>query len=233
MPTYLSSTMSRAKSSVRPASVIAAPPILITTVLPWNSRMYGSASRRVPTSLTADSSCRVLRVDGHVVVREVGEVDLGLAALTGDRERVLDLVAAHGRCEIAELGGGDVVPLPRGHHAPALDLEVDDERRRQHGAGGLEDAAEVGIGAVKGGLDERRVGDGTGHGLDLVRVAADDHATDPLRTLAVGHDLHRKLAHQRVHPLAQQNLAGRLRLRRDARRVTRHHELRVARRELA
>src|SRR3954466_9544612 len=42
--------MSWAKSWVRPASVIAAPPILITTVLPWNSRMYGSASRSVPTS---------------------------------------------------------------------------------------------------------------------------------------------------------------------------------------
>src|SRR3954469_11746662 len=42
--------MSCAKSWVRPASVIAAPPILITTVLPWNSRMYGSASRSVPTS---------------------------------------------------------------------------------------------------------------------------------------------------------------------------------------
>src|SRR3954452_16292985 len=43
--------MSCAKSCVRPASVIAAPPILITTVLPWNSRMYGSASRSVPTLL--------------------------------------------------------------------------------------------------------------------------------------------------------------------------------------
>src|SRR4051812_28626818 len=96
MPTYFRSTTSRAKSSVRPASVMAAPPILITTVLPWNSRMYGRASRRVPTSLTGRSSCRVLSVDGHVLVREVGEVDLGLAALARDRERVFDLVAAHG-----------------------------------------------------------------------------------------------------------------------------------------
>src|SRR4051812_48246037 len=104
MPTYLSSTMSRAKSSVRPASVIAAPPILMTTVLPWNSRMYGKASRSVPTSLTACSSCRVLRVDRHVLVREVGEVDLRLAALAGDGEGVLDLVAAHRLLERAQLG---------------------------------------------------------------------------------------------------------------------------------
>ena len=49
-PTYLSSTTSRAKSSRSSGSVIAAPPYLMTTVLPWNSRMYGSASRRVPMS---------------------------------------------------------------------------------------------------------------------------------------------------------------------------------------
>ena len=47
-PTYLSSTTSRANSSRSSGSVIAAPPYLMTTVLPWNSRMYGSASRSVP-----------------------------------------------------------------------------------------------------------------------------------------------------------------------------------------
>src|SRR3954466_14007901 len=96
MPTYFRSTTSRAKSSVRPASVIAAPPILITIVLPWNSRMYGRASRSVPTSLMRRLSRRVLRVDRHVVVREVREEHLGLAALAGDRERVLHLGPAHG-----------------------------------------------------------------------------------------------------------------------------------------
>ena len=50
-PTYLSSTTSRANSSRSSGSVIAAPPYLMTTVLPWNSRMYGSASRRVLMSL--------------------------------------------------------------------------------------------------------------------------------------------------------------------------------------
>ena len=43
-PTYLSSTTSRANSSRSAGSSIAAPPYLMTTVLPWNSRMYGSAS---------------------------------------------------------------------------------------------------------------------------------------------------------------------------------------------
>src|SRR4051794_36284657 len=52
-PTYLSSTTSRAKSSRSCGSSIAAPPYLTTTVRPWNSRMYGSASRRVSTSRIA------------------------------------------------------------------------------------------------------------------------------------------------------------------------------------
>src|SRR3954468_21356022 len=56
MPTYLSSTMSRANSSRRTGSVIAAPPYLMTTVRPWNSRMYGRASRRASTSRIRSSS---------------------------------------------------------------------------------------------------------------------------------------------------------------------------------
>ena len=38
-PTYLSRTTSRANSSRNAASSIAAPPYLMTTVLPWNSLM--------------------------------------------------------------------------------------------------------------------------------------------------------------------------------------------------
>src|SRR3954449_9094457 len=128
--------MSCAKSCVRPASVIAAPPILITTVFPWNSRMYGSASRSVPTSRIRRppddpkteqakdagskacagksrpedasmrrfaGSCRVLRVDGYVVMAQVGEEDLGLAALAGDRERELDLVGLDRTLEVCDL----------------------------------------------------------------------------------------------------------------------------------
>src|SRR3954447_19909134 len=135
MPTYLRRTTSRAKSSVSPASVMAAPPILITTVFSWNSRIQGRASRSVAMSLKGLPSRRVLRVDRHVLVREVGEEDLGLAALARDREGELDLAARHGLLEVGELGRVEGVPVARRHHTPALDLEVDHERRRQHRAG--------------------------------------------------------------------------------------------------
>jgi hypothetical protein len=39
MPTYFRSTTSRANSSRSSGWTIAAPPYLITTVLPWNSLM--------------------------------------------------------------------------------------------------------------------------------------------------------------------------------------------------
>src|SRR6185436_18426146 len=81
MPTYLSSTTSRANSSRSSGSVIAAPPYLMTTVLPWNSRMYGSASSRVPTScIAAPGSGSVVGIDRHVLVGQVGEEDLRLGA---------------------------------------------------------------------------------------------------------------------------------------------------------
>ena len=57
-PTYLRITTSRAKSSRSAGSVMAAPPYLMTTVLPWNSRMYGSASSSVPTSRITSCSPR-------------------------------------------------------------------------------------------------------------------------------------------------------------------------------
>src|SRR3954469_13844079 len=148
MPTYLSSTTSRAKSSVSPASVIAAPPILITTVFSWNSRIHGSASRSVATSLNGSPSRRGLRVDRHVLVREVGEEDLGLAALARDRERELDLAAGHRLLQAAQLLRAQGVPGAGGHHAPALDVEVHEKRRGQHLTGRLEDAPVVRVGAV-------------------------------------------------------------------------------------
>src|SRR3954462_14539049 len=91
IPTYLSSTTSRANSSRSAGSSIAAPPYLMTTVLPWNSRMYGSASRRVATSRTV--SGRVVGIDRHVAVGQVGEEDLGLVAVAGQADDVLDLLA--------------------------------------------------------------------------------------------------------------------------------------------
>src|SRR5580700_6517338 len=98
MPTYLSSTTSRANSSFSAGSVIAAPPYLITTVLPWNSRMYGSASSSVPTSRMRCASYaaglwlgRVLGIQCHVFMTKVGEVQLGLGALAREVDLVLDL----------------------------------------------------------------------------------------------------------------------------------------------
>ena len=48
-PTYFSSTTSVANASRSSSSRIAAPPYLITTLRPWNSLIYGSASSRVST----------------------------------------------------------------------------------------------------------------------------------------------------------------------------------------
>src|SRR4051794_7058338 len=222
--------MSWAKSWVRPASVIAAPPILMTTVLPWNSRMYGSASRSVPTSLM---SCGVFGVDGHVVVREVGEEDLRLAALAWDGERVLHLVALHSVLELAHLVLGQRHALPRAHDGVALDLEVDDEAALHHLAGGLQNAPVVRVGAVERRLHERRVGDRARDALNVVAIPAHDDPAGPPRTLAVAHDQHRELAHERVERLAQAQLVGALGLNAYAGGAVRLDEHGVAGRELA
>src|SRR6185369_8353371 len=47
MPTSLSSTTSSAKSAWSSGSVMALPPYLITMVLPWKRRIYGSAWARI------------------------------------------------------------------------------------------------------------------------------------------------------------------------------------------
>src|SRR3954467_7175823 len=81
-PTYLSSTTSRAKSSRSCGSSIAAPPHLTTTVRPWNSRMYGRASRRVSTSRIAplvlvrieDIAAPPPHADGPQPVRDLDRV---------------------------------------------------------------------------------------------------------------------------------------------------------------
>ena len=49
-------------------------------------------------------------------------------------------------------------------------------------------------------------GDRARDGLHRVGRAADDHPPDPLGALAVGHDLHRELAQQRVERLAEREL---------------------------
>src|SRR6202035_2437933 len=52
-------------------------------------------SVRTPIQRSHACSCRVVRVDAHVLLREVGEEDLGLRALAGERYLVLDLVRLH------------------------------------------------------------------------------------------------------------------------------------------
>jgi hypothetical protein len=52
MPTRRSRMTSSANGSLRSACSMAAPPYLMTTVLPPNSRMYGSASIRISTRRT-------------------------------------------------------------------------------------------------------------------------------------------------------------------------------------
>src|SRR5213593_1826411 len=157
IPTYLSSTTSRANSSRSAGSSIAAPPYLMTTVRPWNSRMYGSASRRVSTSRTWLR--RVFGIDADVLVAQVGEEDLGLEAVAGQSDDVLDLVAGDG------LGDGRSVVGERhalGAQLDALDGDVERQRRRvgQRRADGLGDASPVGVATVQRGLDQRRVGHG-------------------------------------------------------------------------
>src|SRR4051812_5340071 len=119
-PTYFNSTTSRANSSRSAGSFIAAPPYLITTVLPWNSRMYGSASRRRPTS------GRVLGIDPHVVVGQVGEEHLGLDALARQPDLVVDLGTCDGRSERALVVRDH---RARAAHLDTLDRDVDGQRR--------------------------------------------------------------------------------------------------------
>src|SRR4051794_21708771 len=159
----------------------------MTTVLPWNSRMYGSASRRVATSRTL--SGRVVGIDRHVAVGQVGEEDLGLEALPGKADDVLDLLAGDALGERREV---ERTGRPAGADRDALDRDVELERRgvRERAADGLGDRAPVRVPAVERRLDERRVRDAAGRALDGDAVAArDDDAADALRALAVADDL--------------------------------------------
>src|SRR5262249_19145212 len=192
IPTYLRRTTSLANASRSSSSCMAAPPYLMTIVRPWNWRMYGSASSRVSTeevtpkppispqrSEAMAESRGVLRVDPDVLGGEVAEVDVGarLSAAEGDTDLGLGAVAG-------EVGGADPV-------GPEL-LEL---LAGPGHAGGLGDPAPVGVAAVEGGLDQRRIGDRAGHPLRLVRAlrAGHLHPPDPRGALSVGDDLERQL----------------------------------------
>src|SRR3954452_2818522 len=172
-PTYLSSTTSRAKSSRSCGSSIAAPPYLTTTVRPWNSRMYGSASRRVSTS----------RIAPLVLVRIE---DIGSCHRDADRPqpvRHLDRVRMRGEHVVEALV--DLRRLVR-RAAPQLDALPAQpvlHRAPVHQPGPVLPALRLparhdAAGAVDGGVDE--VG-GVG-ALDDHRRVAHRRADEPLLT---------------------------------------------------
>src|SRR5215212_8839625 len=209
-PTYLSSTTSRANSSRSSGSVIAAPPYLMTTVLPWNSRMYGSASSSVPTSgIDAVMSGSVVGIDPHVLVGEVREEHLGLGARLAvvQADRVLDLMAGDRQRERLLVIRTHAAGLAHRH---ALDRDVELDRQvEQHAADRLRDPPPVGVAAMH------------------------EHAPDALRALAVSDDQQRELAQERVERLAEGQLVGRLGGDLHPARAARHQDRRVVRRELA
>src|SRR5215212_5450126 len=234
-PTYLSSTTSRANSSRSSGSVIAAPPYLMTTVLPWNSRMYGSASSSVPTSgIDAVMSGSVVGIDPHVLVGEVREEHLGLGARLAvvQADRVLDLMAGDRQRERLLVIRTHAAGLAHRH---ALDRDVELDRQvEQHAADRLRDPPPVGVAAMQRRLHERGVGDRARRALDRLAVAAaHEHAPDALRALAVSDDQQRELAQERVERLAEGQLVGRLGGDLHPARAARHQDRRVVRRELA
>ena len=176
---------------------------------------------------------RVLRVDRHVLVREVGEEDLGLGALAGQADRVLDLLAGDGLLERRQ------VERHRGALRADLDVLDPDVERQRRGAGQrgpdrLGDAAPVGVAAVQRRLDQRRVGDGAGGGVDGRLVAAvDDDAADAPGALAVAHDQQREAAQHGVERLAEAQLVLGLGRHAHAARPARHQDRGVVGRELA
>ena len=119
----------------------------------------------------------------------------------------------------------------------ALDLEVDDERARRGGQPGRRPARirpQFGSPPCSARLHERRVRDRARDRLDRARRAPrTTSAADALGALAVGDDLERELAQQRVERLAEGAARRRSGLDRDAGRAARDHEHRVVGGELA
>src|SRR5258708_4285015 len=175
----------------------------------------------------------VIRIDRHVLLREVREEHLGLGALAGQSDLVLDLLALHEAVEL-ELVVGDRSAGRADLHA--LDRHVDGQRRGagERAADGLHDASPVRIPAVQRGLDEGRVGDRAGGCLDVVLVsAAHDHPRRAPGALAVDHHHHGQLAKQGVQRLAEAQLVLALGGDRDRGGAGGHQDRRVVGRELA
>ena len=121
-----------------------------------------------------------------------------------DCDLVLHLVALHQRPGSLRSW---TTASPRDDQLP-LDLEIRGERvaGRVGHARRLEDAAEVGVAAVQRGLDQGEFATARATGSTTSIATAHDDPTDALGALAVGDDLERERAQQRVH--ASPNLSS-------------------------
>ncbi len=138
---------------------------------------------------------------------QVGEEELGLRALAGQADLVLDLIALHRRPS-ASASCGHV--LRRAEHTCTPSIATSTASGAVPGMAmpdRLDDPAPVRIAAVQRGLDQRRVGDSVRDTVHrAVVAAAHDDAADPAGALAVAHDVQRELAQQRVERLAEAQL---------------------------
>src|SRR5215510_4303977 len=104
MPTRRSRMTSRANGCLRSACSIAAPPYLMTTVLPRNSRMYGSASIRISARRRASSITGSPSQDVPREVLVAGELAQARVNVTGvDRQLLAGQVGSVERDLVQEL----------------------------------------------------------------------------------------------------------------------------------
>ena len=190
--------------------------------------MYGSASRRVPTSrhhvvysaLIVTYSC------------ERSEKKTSASAPSPGRPTVYSTSSPATAAPARPRRRG----RPRRRRRPARPrsrCRAAAAPRRDRRADRLRDPAPVRVAAVQRRLDQRRVGDRARRARhDSARGRRDDHAADPRGALAVAHDQQRELAQQLVQRLAEAYLV--LGLGRDAHAggARRHQDHRVVGREL-
>ena len=161
------------------------------------------------------ASRRVLRVDRHVLVREVGEEHLGLGALAGQADRVLDLLP---RDRGGERRARRRAP-PRRRRRPACPRSRCPAAAARASCSALPTACAIrpqfGSPPCSAALTSGESATARA-ARDHVRLVAavDDHAADALGALAVAHDQHRQPPQQVVERLAEAHLV--LGLGRDA-----------------
>ena len=133
-----------------------------------------------------------------------------LAALAGERERVSRPRRPRSPPRALALGSSSR-PVARARRPDALDLEVDRRTARRRPAPGppaWRMRPQFGSPPWSARLDERRVGDRARDRLDGVGPPRTSTRPTRRRALAVGDDLDRELAQQRVERLAERELVG-------------------------